>query len=131
MRTQGVTIIAEKSSTGFSAYSKDDRYPIATYGDTLDEVRENALEGLNLAQEVKGEALFILEDIQVELDIKQFFEFYGLLNINGLAHRIGINRTLLNQYATGQKRPSEKQVEKIVEGIRSLGRELAGLELTA
>lgn len=126
-----VTVVAEKTNTGFSAYSKDDKYPLITYGDTLEEVRENALEALNLAQEERNEALFTLKDVSVELDIKQFFEFYGLLNINGLAHRIGINRTLLNQYATGQKRPSEKQVEKIVEGIRSLGRELAGLELSA
>lgn len=53
-----------------------------------------------------------------------------VLNANFLAKRIGINLTLLSQYVSGKKRPSSEQTDKIVQGIQSIGQELAELNLT-
>jgi hypothetical protein len=39
-----------------------------------------------------------------------------------------MNETLLSQYVNGIKKPSQKQTEKILAGIKSLGKELQQLE---
>lgn len=40
-----------------------------------------------------------------------------------------MNPTLLSQYVNGVKKPSDKQVKKMLEGIKALGRELLQLDL--
>jgi len=42
--------------------------------------------------------------------------------------RIGMNQSLLAQYIKGNKKPSPKQTKRIMEGVRTLGRELADIE---
>jgi REP element-mobilizing transposase RayT len=39
------------------------------------------------------------------------------------------NENRLSQYATGKKKPSPKQTEKILEGIHEVGRELTEINL--
>lgn len=46
-----------------------------------------------------------------------------------LSERIGMNHTLLSQYANGRKKPSPKQKERIMEGIHEIGRELTEISL--
>ena len=46
-----------------------------------------------------------------------------------LANRIGMNPTLLSQYVSGVKKPSQKQNQKIIDGIQMIGKELAELSL--
>ena len=41
-----------------------------------------------------------------------------------------MNPTLLSQYVRGKKQPSSKQTDKIIQGIQSIGKELAELNLT-
>lgn len=38
---------------------------------------------------------------------------------------MGMNYTLLSQYITGAKTPSEKQTMKVLQGVKLLGRELS------
>ena len=66
--------------------------------------------------------------IAFELEMTSVFDVFPI-NVKALAERIGLNYTLLSQYATGRKKPSQKQTEKIVEGIQEVGRELAELSL--
>ena len=40
-----------------------------------------------------------------------------------------MNNTLLSHYINGIKKPSQKQVEKILTGIKEVGRELMELEI--
>jgi DNA-binding transcriptional regulator YdaS (Cro superfamily) len=52
-----------------------------------------------------------------------------VINAKVMAVRLGINPTLLAQYIQGVKKPSEKQTQKILAGIKQVGKELYELEL--
>lgn len=121
-----VKVIVEKTSTGYSAYAE--KYPVVTTGDSPGEIRSNITEALNLYFEDQGKIIGP-GDLSVEIDLHQFFEYYNFLNAKGLAERIGMNQTLLNQYIRGVKKPSKKQTEKILEGIHDAGKELIGVNL--
>jgi hypothetical protein len=121
-----ITMIVEKTETGFSAYSE--KQPIFTTGRTVPELMENALEAASLYYEDE-EILVGQEDLRFELDFKEFFDYYQLLNAKILAKRIGMNPSLLSQYIRGHKKPSVLQTEKILAGIHQIGRELAEINL--
>jgi len=118
--------IVEKTATGFSAYAEDfETLPVGTTGTTMAELKKNILEAANLYLEHIGKPIITSEDITASLDLPQFFEYYKVINAKVLSSRIGINNTLLSQYVNGNKKPSEKQVQKILNGVRELGKELA------
>jgi len=119
-------MIVEKTDTGFSAYS--DKYPIYTTGRTIPELIDNALEAANLYYEEVGIQV-THENVKFEIDFKQFFQYYKVLNSKFLADKIGMNPTLLSQYVQGHKKPSEKQTEKILSGIHQIGKELSEINL--
>ena len=119
-------MIVEKTDTGFSAYS--DKYPIYTSGRTIPELIDNALEAANLYYEEVGIQV-THENVKFEIDFKQFFQYYKVLNSKFLADKIGMNPTLLSQYVQGHKKPSEKQTEKILSGIHQIGKELSEINL--
>jgi predicted RNase H-like HicB family nuclease len=121
-----ITFIVEKTDTGFSAFSND--YPIFTTGRTIPELIDNAYEAAQLQFE-EEQILITHENIKFEIDFKQFFQYYKVLNSKFLADRIGMNPTLLSQYVQGHKRPSDKQTEKILWGIHQIGIELSEINL--
>lgn len=121
-----IRMVVEKTDTGFSAFS--DNYPIFTTGRTIPELLQNALEAANLYFEDENIELR-QHDIKLELDFKQFFDYYNILNSRILAKRIGMNPTLLSQYIRGHKKPSEEQTEKILSGIHQIGQELSEINL--
>ncbi len=121
-----IKVTVEKTDTGFSAYSND--YPIFTTGRTIPELIDNAFEAANLYFE--DEDIKITHDnLKFEIDFKQFFQYYKVLNSKFLADKIGMNPTLLSQYIQGRKKPSEKQTEKILYGIHQIGKELSEINL--
>jgi len=121
-----ISIIVEKTDTGFSAYSND--FPIFTTGRTIPELIDNAYEAVNFYFE--DEKIEIKQDnLKFEIDFKQFFQYYKVLNSRFLADKIGMNPTLLSQYVQGHKKPSEKQTEKILFGIHQIGKELSEINL--
>jgi len=119
-------MIVEKTDTGFSAFSED--YPIFTTGRTIPELMENALEAANLCFEDE-KVNIAQENLRFEIDFKQFFQHYRVLNSKFLADKIGMNPTLLSQYVQGRKKPSEAQTEKILMGIHQIGQELSEINL--
>lgn len=121
-----IVMVVEKTDTGFSAYSVD--YPIYTTGRSIADLIKNAYEAANLFYEDQD---IILEGdiLKFELDFRQFFQYYNVINSKLLAKRIGMNPTLLSQYVTGHKKPSEMQTEKILMGIHKIGQELAEINL--
>jgi predicted RNase H-like HicB family nuclease len=121
-----IPIIVEKTDTGFSAYSND--YPIFTTGRTIPELIDNAFEASNLYFEDE-EIKLNHDNLKFEIDFKQFFQYYKVLNSRFLADKIGMNPTLLSQYVQGHKKPSEKQTEKILLGIHQIGQELSEINL--
>lgn len=122
-----IPIIIEKTKTGFSAYSP--AYPVATTGSNVIEIQKNILEALNFYFEEEGYEVSD-SNLQMQIDLQQFFRYYKVLNARHLAEKIEMNPTLLSQYVQGKKIPSPKQTERIFKGIRQIGRELSDLRLT-
>jgi len=120
------TFIIEKTGTGFSVYS--DELPVYTTGGNISELLENTVEALNLFLEDEGVTVKP-HNINLEVDLKQFFTYYRVLNAKFLAERIGMNESLLSQYVKGHKKPSKKQTERILAGIHEIGRELSDINL--
>jgi predicted RNase H-like HicB family nuclease len=121
-----VSMIVEKTETGFSAYFETDS--IYTTGKNVSELINNAFEAAELFFEDQNINID-RSNIKFEIDLKQFFKHYKVLNAKYLAEKIGMNHTLLSQYVQGQKKPSERQVYRILTGIQQIGQELSGINL--
>jgi predicted RNase H-like HicB family nuclease len=121
---KGIVVIIEKTDSGFSAYSEN--YPVFTTGETVNELLENVNEAFSFYLEDKNQ-----ENLQIhyEIDFKQFFQYYKVINSKALAEKIGMNPTLLSQYVRGHKRPSEQQSRRILYGINKIGHELAEMSV--
>lgn len=126
MDKKKLILTVEKTNTGFSAFSED--FPIFTTGKSIPELINNAYEATELHFEdenVKIEP----KNIKFEIDFKQFFKYYKVINAKFLGEKIGMNPSLLSQYVSGTKKPSPKQTEKILGGIHQIGQELTGINL--
>lgn len=126
MAKKKIVMTVEKTDTGFSAYSID--YSIYTTGRSIPELINNAYEATGFyfeEENIKIEP----DDIKFEIDFKQFFKYYKVINAKFLAEKIGMNATLLSQYVSGTKKPSPKQTEKILNGIHRIGQELSEINL--
>lgn len=123
-----IVFIVEKTSDGFSAYAEDDNIQAATSADTMAELRINIVDAYNSVAELKGWPEVTIDEINVQLDLPQFFDYYKIINASALGARIGMDKTLLSQYINGHKKAGPKQIQKILNGIKQLGRELSSLE---
>jgi hypothetical protein len=121
------TFVVEKTKTGFSAFSEES--PIYTTGKNITDLQKNIVEAMQLAND-ETTIDISSENIELEIDIKQLFKFYRVINSKFLAERIGMNPTLLSQYVIGIKKPSRKQTDRILTGIHEIGKELSGIKLT-
>ena len=122
-----VKIIVEKTSTGYSAYAE--KYPVYTTGADMKELVNNIVEALSFYFQEAGEKIAISrKDLNLTFSIPSFFQLYPI-NVKQFASRIGMNYTLLSQYVQGRKKPSEKQTEKIVEGLQEVGKELSEVNI--
>jgi predicted RNase H-like HicB family nuclease len=119
-----IMVIIEKTDTGFSAYAED--YPVYTTGESMNELINNTHEAFSLYFENKK---FNPARLAFEIDFKQFFQYYKVINSKALAEKIGMNPTLLSQYVRGHKKPSETQSRRILYGINRIGRELAEMSV--
>jgi hypothetical protein len=122
-----LAVVIEKTSTGFSAYSED--YPVYTSGGNVQELANNIIEALNFYFSETGEKITVKRsDLNINFSIPSFFELYPI-NVRHFAERIGMNYTLLSQYVQGRKHPSEKQTQKIIQGLQQVGKELSRVTL--
>jgi len=121
-----IKMIVEKTDTGFSAYSQEQS--IYTTGRTISELIENAYEAANMFFEDE-KVQITHENLKFEIDFKQFFQYYKVINSKFLADKLGMNATLLSQYVQGHKKPSDAQTEKILAGIHRIGKELTEINL--
>jgi len=120
-----IEMIIERTKTGYSAYA--DKYAVYTVGKSLDELKANMLEALNLYFE-KQKKTITEKDLKITLDLPQFFEFYKVINVKALSERIGVNQSLLAQYIKGNKKPSSTQTQRILKGVQQVGKELAAIQ---
>lgn len=67
---------------------------------------------------------------EFEYDTASFLQmFKGRMNLADLQSITGINRKQLNHYVTGYRKPSQKTVQRIQEGIRKYADELRSITL--
>jgi len=119
-----IVFLVEKTDTGFSAYS--DTYAVYTTGQNFTELLINATEASNFNFE--DQDICVTEkNIKLEIDLKQFFQYYRIINAKYLAARIGMNESLLSQYVKGHKKPSSSQTNRILSGVQEIGKELASI----
>jgi hypothetical protein len=118
--------VVEKTETGFSAFSEDN--PIFTTGKNITELQNNLIEAMELAYDSTN-SKFSKENIELEIDLKQLFQYYRVINSKFLAERIGMNTALFSQYVKGRKKPSSKQTDRILKGINEIGKELSEIQL--
>lgn len=121
-----IAVSVEKTSTGYSAYNE--ALSVFTTGKDISDLYDNLLEALNLSLEEEGYEIS-MKNIKLNIDLQQFFQYYKVLNAKFLAERIGMHPTLLSHYVRGVKKPSEKQVHKIIKGVQLIGQELSELRL--
>ena len=119
-----IVVIIEKTNTGFSAYASD--FPVYTTAATINKLLDNVKEAFSLYLE---DEKFNVSGIKFEIDLKQFFQYYKVINSRALAEKIGMNPTLLSQYIRGHKKPSENQSRRILYGINRIGQELAEMSI--
>ncbi|TDX00545.1 hypothetical protein [Dinghuibacter silviterrae] len=135
MKKKKVILVVEASSTGFGIYGDD--FPVTGYGDTVDAAKkdlENAIRDvLDFCKKEGKEPDPALNGGNLEFifkyDIASIFNHFGMLDATGLAKKIGMNPSLLRQYKTGHALASDKQKQKIEQGLHELGRELLSVRL--
>jgi hypothetical protein len=133
-----IELIIEKSDGLFWGRTEGRGWMPTPYGRTMEKVIENLKELVTdyVAHEGKNDKKWHNIDwekvtFNYKYDLAAFFEKFNYLNLSAISGKIGINRTLLNQYKTGQKYPSEKQAKKIEDAIHTLANELQGVKLVA
>ena len=66
-------------------------------------------------------------DKKPENALYQFFMSHPELNVSAIARRMGISQSLMAQYISGTKKPSESRLKMIYDTIRAVGRELVAV----
>ena len=127
---KNIQFIVEKTSDGFSAYREEPgNNLITTLGTDLKELKSNIVQAYNLYQSENPKNKINDAQISLQFDLPSFFEFYNEINASALGKRIGMHKSLISEYVNGKRKPSGKQVKKILTGIKELGKELTELDI--
>jgi hypothetical protein len=70
-----------------------------------------------------------VDEFEVSYDLTSFFEQHPYLNISEIANKASISQTMMRQYTSGNKFPSEERVQAIENAIREIGKELTRVRL--
>jgi predicted RNase H-like HicB family nuclease len=133
METKKLIINIGASSNHFGAYAENCE-GIYGAGNTVEETKENVMEGLRLFVKYNQDNLpaILQGDYEVEYhyDTQSFLNYYNRIFTNVALERItGINQKLLHHYSSGLKKPREKQRKKIESALHRLGNELLAVKL--
>lgn len=131
-----LTVIIEKADNNYSAYI-DGIDGIVTTGNTIDEIKKNMVEAIELYVETcKDLDLECPEELEgdyqlnFKMDVKSLLEFYsGIFTKAGLERITGINQKQLWHYASGNRNPRPEQKIKIETALHKLGEDLLSINL--
>jgi predicted RNase H-like HicB family nuclease len=126
---EALKIIIEKSKDHYGAYA-DNCDGIYGAGNTVEEAKQNVLEGLNLFIKYNKENLpEILQGeykIEYHFDVPSFLKYYSTVFTKSALQRMtGINQTQFTHYVSGFRKPSAKTINKLDTAIYGLSKELS------
>ncbi len=128
-------VIVEKTKDFYTAYA-DEAVGINGGGNTIEEMKKNLFEGLELYKEVtpKKEWPDAIKTNDFEIiykyDTQSFLNYYSrVFTKSALERMTGINQQLLHHYAKGLKKPREVQRKKIEKAIHDLAHEMLHVQL--
>jgi len=129
-----INIVVEKSIDYYDAYAENCE-GIYGAGETAEQAKENALEGLRLFVEsrpVESLPKILQGEYQVKFkyDVQSFLNYYEKIFSKPALQRItGINQKLLHHYSSGLKKPRVMQRKRIETALHRFGKELLTVEL--
>lgn len=132
MSKKKLTIILEKGNDElWGRIDSPGSFLLTTVGNSAEEVVANLRDLVDDFLENEGKELPEWQDIsasdlayQVEYDLTAIFEVFNAIKMSAIAASAGINPSLVRQYATGKKHPSERQARRIETAIQELGSRL-------
>lgn len=123
----------EPGEKNFSCYLRieDLKCSILGQGSSVKAAIKDMESGWNdMKEELKDEGKEIPElEISYKFDIGSLFNYYDFINVAGVSREVGINPSLMRQYVTGVRNPSQPRKERIVQGIRSLASKMQTVEM--
>ena len=131
MEKKKVKAIIGRSKTGFTIMMEG--FDLAmSYGDTLEEAKQDfekfPQEYIEISKEASKEIPPELNDGNLEFeyvyDLSGFFAYYNFISPTKIARRIGINTSLMRQYASGGTYLSITKKKQIENEIHNIGKEL-------
>ena len=117
----------------YSAAAKDERIACIATGRSLDELRINYERSLKLhLQGMKEDGEEIPEEFTEGYELVYYLTGKALMHYvdqyvtrKALARETGTNLQQLSHYAKGHRNPRPEMQEKIIQGIRNIGRQLS------
>lgn len=130
-----VTIEKQKDGTYIAYNTEDSEFSLIGTGNSVSEAKDdffNSIQEIIEAFAMEGEDIpeLLNSDPEFKFDLASLFEYYSMINVSAFARYVGINDALMRQYKKGNTYISESQLQKIEQGIHTLGREFASLRLT-
>lgn len=125
---KNIKIVIEKSENFYWAFA-DNMQGITAGGETVQEVKNNILESIEIQKEL-GNIPNEKYELSYKYDMESLLTYYkGILSNPAIEKITGINQKQIHHYASGLKKPRLEQRKKIEEGLHKLGKELLAIEL--
>ncbi|MDR0844949.1 MAG: hypothetical protein LBN71_06975 [Tannerella sp.] len=131
-----IEAIIERASDGtYSAYCENEMF--SGMGSTSEEAKKDMLGQMQFFKQTAIEKgieypTFLHNDFEIiyKFDTKSLLEYYsGILSLSGLEKITGIHQKQLWSYLHTDTRPRKAQIEKIKQGLHTLGNELVNISL--
>lgn len=131
-----INVIVEPGKDGFGVTFKTVGLEnITSFGETLEEAKENAKDAIREMIDYYKEAGKELNEPMKSFEsgsvkfrysflLKYYFKEFAYLNVTKLASTLGINPSLLRQYDKGLAKASEEKYLEIRNGLKKVGKEL-------
>ncbi len=124
-----VTVIVERTKDGFYSCFVEDELPdcmLAGYGNTAAEAKSDMQVGyyeINECNAKEGKEPLPELTYVYKYNMQPFFEQFQWINVSKLAEIVGVNPSLMRQYAAGITMVGQKQYDKITKALQRLSKE--------